>query len=187
MEQRATVEPTRLDVLCGSGHFVLTHPGNVRLRRIIGENFNAYLSAASKPDKSDIVDAIVQEVVHCNGRRSRVLKKDPIFSSWFAVSKNTKKVLRDKITSSLRVMSKSHEEDEATITLHNPDQRQEECSDCKFWWLVVLLHLDPELTPSDSNFLSKSQPSPPQFRLKVKALLLLAVNTTQSSRLPLIV
>lgn len=133
MEKRDTVEPTVLDVLCGSGHFVHTHPGNVRLRRIIGENFKAYLSAASKPDKSDIVDGIVQEAIHCNGRHSRVLKKDSIFSSWFVVSKNNKKVLRDKITSSLRAMCKNRNEDEDITTLrNNPDQHQKERSDCKF-------------------------------------------------------
>lgn len=127
---RVFVDPADLDVLCGSGHFVRTHPGNIRLRRIIEDNFDDYLTASSKLDKSSVVDIIVADVVNCDDRRFRVLKKDPIFSTWYAVSTNTKKVIRDKITSSLRVMSKKREEE--GVDCSSPDSHVKDCYDCKF-------------------------------------------------------
>lgn len=111
MEKCVAVHPEALDVLCGSGLFVRTHQGNLRLQRIIKENFDAYFNAPSRPCMSDIVHSIVREVIHGNGvRKSRVLKKEAIFSYWYVVAKKkAPKVLRDKITSCLRDMSKKLE------------------------------------------------------------------------------
>lgn len=121
--------PNEFDVLCGSGKFVFTHPGNIRLRRIIDEHIDVYLDAAAKPDRTEVVHRIVKEVFCVNGRQFRVLKKRPIFDDWYEVPTAKKKVLRDKITSILRVISKKREEEAAR--LRRNDDRESDPSDGK--------------------------------------------------------
>lgn len=121
-EGKVPVTPAAIDVLCGSGQAVLSHPGNLRLKRIIEGSVDAYLNASCKAKKSDVVRSIVREI----GRQTRVLKRDPIFPIWHAVSPNdTQKVLRDKITSCLRNISKKRGNDEAAAPLDQGKQEND--------------------------------------------------------------
>lgn len=93
------VVPRAYDIMCGSGHLVFSHPGNVDFRSTVEEHAENYANAPTKMLKSRVAKVILAKV---RAPGARVLKKDPVYDSWH-VATNPDKVLRDKITNYLRV------------------------------------------------------------------------------------
>lgn len=109
------------DVLCGSGHQIAKHPGNLRLRRVTAAKFIEYTKALGKGQKAKITSAIMYEVLLNGGR---VLKKDPVYAKWYKPD-NPDKVLRDKITHLLRLLIKKQQaaqDDKETKETKKKDQ-----------------------------------------------------------------
>lgn len=95
------VFPEQHDILCGSGHAIFSHPGNMRFRSIVANKAELYANAETRSEKSRITKWILFEV---QSTGACVLKKDPIYPLWSpVVGKKREKVLRDKITHALRV------------------------------------------------------------------------------------
>lgn len=91
--------PERCDILCGSGHFVFNHPGNVQFRGIVEKRAEDYANAPTRAVKTRVVKSIVFEV---RATGARILKKHPIHLWWNVVGESDPKVLRDKTTHHLR-------------------------------------------------------------------------------------
>lgn len=95
------IVPRRCDVLCGWGHVVLNHPGNMLFQSIVKKKAEGYANASTKLLKSRVTKSILSEV---RATGARVLKKDPIYPLWHVVDDGTSsdKVMRDKTTRLLR-------------------------------------------------------------------------------------
>lgn len=95
------VVPERHDILCGSGHAIFSHPGNMRFRSIVENKAQQYDNAVTRSDRIRITKGILFEL---RSTGARVLKKHPIYPLWSpVVGAKRNKVLRDKTTHYLRV------------------------------------------------------------------------------------
>lgn len=92
--------PQELDIICGSGKFVSTHPGNKRFKLIVNKYYPDYNVAASKQDKMRVTNKVIDELL-TSGSTTRFLKKDPIFERYYVGSKRAG---RDKVSHCLRQM-----------------------------------------------------------------------------------
>ena len=88
------------DVICGRGAAAKNHVGNHRYRLLITLHHDAYRNA-SKSEKSQITEMVVNEIYQIGGR---FLKRDLQKSAWIQIDERS---CREKTGHSLREMSMS--------------------------------------------------------------------------------
>lgn len=96
-EEQLILYPNDLDILCGSGRSVSTHPGNKRFRIIVGNHYAAYSEATSKVEKMKVTQRVMDALLSSGS--TRFLKKDPIFERFHLTKPRAG---RDKISHCLR-------------------------------------------------------------------------------------
>jgi hypothetical protein len=74
-------EPSIVDVICGRGAHVTEHRGNLQMRGFCVDVRDEYM-AAEKPQKSDLINSVVQKVRNTGGR---FLKKDSDTGFWWEI------------------------------------------------------------------------------------------------------
>lgn len=95
----AVIHPNVLDILCGSGELVRTHPGNIRFRTTLDQHYNDYSLAKSKIQKMIVARRVMHDLMSSGS--TRFLKKDPIFERFYVV---TIRAAKDKVSHCLREM-----------------------------------------------------------------------------------
>jgi hypothetical protein len=94
-------KPTSFDVCCGRGKQHWKHSGNVNFRKFIKNNIHLYLSAETKPAKTNVVVSLVEHVRE-NGGHFLKLEEDTSsdnFGCWVDIGDF---LARDKVSHSLR-------------------------------------------------------------------------------------
>ena len=94
-------EPSNYDIICGRGKACYDHIGNRRFRVTADINLHKYMNAASRFEKSLVVNSIVDQIKEtssstCGG----FVKKDPLTGRWYALGDEPS---REKIGHTLRV------------------------------------------------------------------------------------
>ena len=94
-------EPSNYDIICGRGKACYDHIGNRRFRITADINLHKYMNAASRFEKSLVVNSIVDQIKEtssssCGG----FVKKDPLSGRWYALGDEPS---REKIGHTLRV------------------------------------------------------------------------------------
>ena len=90
-EKINVVVPSTKDILCGRGKSFINHEGNKRFRDIIGKNRYAYINASRRSKRSEIVRAVVNEMLRTG---ARFLKKSENKLEWYD---GGMKVAREKV------------------------------------------------------------------------------------------
>ena len=94
-------EPSNYDIICGRGKVCYDHIGNRRFRVTIDINLQKYMNAASRFEKSLVVNSIVDQIKETSSSTyGGFVKKDPLTGRWYALGNEPS---REKIGHTLRV------------------------------------------------------------------------------------
>ena len=91
--------PSKKDILFGRGKSIYNNPGNILLRDIVGKNFDAYKNASQRSKKSEIVRAVVDDILETG---ARFLKKQKDRPYWQDVGF---KVAQEKVRTCIQTYS----------------------------------------------------------------------------------
>ena len=74
-----SIQPTDIDILCGRGSTIASHPGNIYYHKIMQSNLQKYLDGPRRIDRTIIVTSLVHQLLQGG---SRFLKKDKTTNQW---------------------------------------------------------------------------------------------------------
>jgi hypothetical protein len=66
--KKVVVVPAPNDIFCGRGRSYIYHEGNQRFRDVIFQNIGAYLKSSHRPKRSEVVKAVVHEMLRSGAR-----------------------------------------------------------------------------------------------------------------------
>ena len=98
----AVIVPSTNDILCGRGKAFFKHEGNKRFRDIVDKYINAYIQASQRSKRSEIVKAVVNEMLETG---ARFLKKSENKLEWYD---GGEKLAKEKVRTLDFIQLKSH-------------------------------------------------------------------------------
>mmetsp|Transcript_2486 Transcript_2486/g.3663 ORF Transcript_2486/g.3663 Transcript_2486/m.3663 type:complete len:135 (-) Transcript_2486:491-895(-) len=75
-------EPSENDVICGTGHLIFGHAGNIRFREIVESRLGEYTNAKRRTDKMQTITSVVEEVQR---KRGSFVRFDKGMNRWIGV------------------------------------------------------------------------------------------------------
>jgi hypothetical protein len=122
-------EITALDVICGMNAEAYNHPGNKRLRFLISFNLGRYRRAKGRPQKSRVINSIVDQLTYAGCRfvkkytKTSEQDKNEAYSAsekWIGMEQweiMPPKEGRDRVAHALRDKRQSYDHEEALVRL----------------------------------------------------------------------
>ena len=127
-------QPSNWDVICGRGKHASNHIGNRRFRIIVATKLQQYAEAKSIPERSDIVNSVLDQILEASPATGGFVKKDSE-GNWYKIGTNASRekiahTFRDSMTGPLRRHGYSNSEERRKKLIEAQDAIFQSCAIC---------------------------------------------------------